>query len=232
MSPVSPREQEEAARSLYPMLVNLAGKRCVVIGGGAVAERKVSRLLECGAEVSLVSPTATARLAGLAQAGRIARQARPARPADLEGAFLVFVATDDPELNRTLAQAARGQGSLVNVADDPAGSSFHVPSLVQRGDLTITISTRGGSPALAKKLRQRLEATIGPEYEAFLVALRALRAQAQERFADPAARQTLYRLAVESDLFENAAAGRTDAVAARIEALVRAAAQPETELRK
>jgi precorrin-2 dehydrogenase/sirohydrochlorin ferrochelatase len=214
------------------MLVDLVGRRCVVIGGGPVAERKVTRLLQCGAEGSVVTSEATGPLAGLAEAGRISLQVRPARPSDLAGAFLVFAATNDPGLNRVLADAARRQGSLVNVADDPAGSSFHVPSRVQRGDLTITISTAGGSPALAKKLRQRLEATIGPEYEAFLVALRTLRAQAQQRIADPATRQALYRQAVESDLFEEAAAGRTDVVAARIEALVQAAAARETELRK
>ena len=214
------------------MLVDLVGKRCVVIGGGPVAERKVARLLHCGAEVSVVTPEATGPLTGLAEAGRIALQVRPARPSDLAGAFLVFAATSDPGLNRVLADAARRQGSLVNVADDPVGSSFHVPAQVQRGDLTITISTAGSSPALAKKLRQRIEATIGPEYEAFLVALRTLRAQAQERIADPAIRQALYRQAVESDLFEDAAAGRTDVVAARIEALVQAAAVRETELQK
>lgn len=214
------------------MLVDLVGKRCVVIGGGPVAERKVSRLLQCGAEVSVVTPEATGPLAGLAEAGRIRLQVRPARPSDLAGVFLVFAATNDPGLNRVLADTARRQGSLVNVADDPAGSSFHVPSRVQRGDLTITISTAGGSPALAKKLRQRIETTIGPEYEAFLVALRTLRTRAQDRIADPVTRQALYRQAVESDLFEDAAAGRTDVVAARIEALVQAAADRETELRK
>ena len=214
------------------MLVDLVGKRCVVIGGGPVAERKVSRLLQCGAEVSVVTPEATGPLTGLAEAGRIRLQVRRARPSDLAGVFLVFAATNDPGLNRVLADTARRQGSLVNVADDPAGSSFHVPSRVQRGDLTITISTAGGSPALAKKLRQRIEATIGPEYEAFLVALRTLRARAQERISDPATRQALYRQAVESDLFEDAAAGRTDVVAARIEALVQAATEREMEHRK
>jgi precorrin-2 dehydrogenase/sirohydrochlorin ferrochelatase len=229
---VRSREQAKAPRSLYPMLVDLVGKRCVVVGGGPVAERKVSRLLQCGAEVSVVAAEATGPLAGLAEAGRIRLQVRAARPSDLAGAFLVFAATNDPGLNRVLADTARRQGSLVNVADDPAGSSFHVPSQVQRGDLTITISTAGGSPALAKKLRQRVEATIGPEYEAFLVALRSLRAQAQERIADPATRQALYRQALESDLFEDAATGRADVVAARIEALLQAAAAPQTELRK
>ena len=214
-------------RPLYPMLVDLGGKRCVVIGGGAVAERKVRRLLECGAEVQVVSPAVTDQLAGLAGAGRIGLQQRPVLPLDLTGAFLVFVATNDPGVNRAVAEAAHGQNSLVNVADDPAACSFHVPSVLQRGDLTLTISTRGGSPALARKLRQRLEATIGPEFEAFLAALRTLREQAQARIADPAARQALYRRALESDLFEAAADGDAVAVAARIETLLNAPAPGE-----
>jgi len=194
-----------------------------------VAERKVSRLLDCGAEVQVVSPAVTERLAALAQAGRIGLQQRPALPADLAGAFLVFVATNDPAANRAAAETARGQASLVNVADDPAACSFQVPSVLQRGDLTLTVSTRGGSPALAKKLRQRLEATIGPEYEAFLAALRTLREQAQARIAEPAARQALYRRALESDLFEAAAAGDAAAVAARIETLLAVPAPGTTE---
>jgi precorrin-2 dehydrogenase/sirohydrochlorin ferrochelatase len=216
------------------MLVDLGCKRCVVIGGGAVAERKVSRLLDCGADVHVVSPAVTEHLAGLAEAGRIRLQQRSVQPSDLAGAFLVFVATNDPAVNRAVAETARGRSSLVNVADDPALCSFQVPSVLRRGDLTLTISTRGGSPALARKLRQHLEATIGPEYEAFLAALRTLRERAQARIGEPAARQALYRRAVESDLFEAAVAGDAAAVAARIETLLNepAPAEPAPEPRK
>jgi precorrin-2 dehydrogenase/sirohydrochlorin ferrochelatase len=213
-------------RKFYPMMVDLTGKRCLVVGGGAVAERKVALLVECGAEVDVVSPKATARLTALASSGRIRLRRRPVRAADLPGAFLVVVATDDPRVNREVAERARRAGGLVNVADDPAACSFLVPSVIRRGDLTVAISTGGGSPALARKLRQRLEQTVGPEYEAFVAALRLLRERARRAIADPEDRQAIYRRAVESDLFEAAARGDSAAVAARIEELVRGLPRP------
>jgi precorrin-2 dehydrogenase/sirohydrochlorin ferrochelatase len=202
------------------MMVDLTGKRCLVVGGGAVAERKAALLVECGASVGVVSPKATARLMSLASAGRIRLRRRPVRVSDLSGAFLVVVATDDRQVNRQVAAHVKRAGGLVNVADDPTACSFLVPSVVRRGDLTIAISTGGGSPALAKKLRQRLEQTIGPEYEAFVAALRLLRERTRQAVADPEDRQAIYRRAVESDLFEAAARGDSAAVAARIENLI------------
>jgi precorrin-2 dehydrogenase/sirohydrochlorin ferrochelatase len=205
----------------YPMMVDLAGRRCLVVGGGRVAERKVALLLECGADVAVVSPVATPTIAELAERGAIRLARRPVQPADLEGVFLAFAATDDAQVNQGVAHAVRKAGGLVNVADAPEACDFQVPSVVRRGDLTIAISTGGGSPALAKRLRQRLEATIGSEYEAFLDALRELRARAQQVIADPAERQALFRRAVDSDLFEHAARGDTAAVAACISELLR-----------
>jgi precorrin-2 dehydrogenase/sirohydrochlorin ferrochelatase len=202
------------------MMVDLTGRRCLVVGGGTVAERKVTLLLECGADVEVVSPATTVRLAALATAGRVRLRRRPVRPADIPGAFLVVVATDDPQVNREVAERVRSAGGLVNVADDPEACSFLVPSVVRRGDLTIAISTGGGSPALARKLRQRLEESVGPEYEAFVAALRLLRERARRVIADPAERQAIYRRAVESDLFDEVARGDPAAVAARIEDLV------------
>ncbi|MBI4574143.1 MAG: bifunctional precorrin-2 dehydrogenase/sirohydrochlorin ferrochelatase [candidate division NC10 bacterium] len=208
-------------RKFYPMMVDVAGRRCLIVGGGPVAERKVTLLLECGADVEVVSPTASPRLTALATVGRLRLRRRPVRPADLAGAFLVVAATDDPQVNRDVAERARRAGGLVNVADDPGACSFLVPAVVRRGDLTVAISTGGGSPALAKKLRQRLERTIGPEYETFVAALRLLRERARQAIADPEERQAIYRRAVESDLFEEAARGDSAAVAARIDDLVR-----------
>lgn len=204
----------------YPMMVDLTGRRCLVVGGGRVAERKVALLLECGAAVAVVSPVATPTIADLAERGAIRLARRPVQSADLEGVFLAFAATDDAHVNQSVADEVRKAGGLVNVADAPEACDFHVPSVVRRGDLTLAISTGGGSPALAKRLRQRLEATIGSEYEAFLDALRELRARAHEVIADPAERQALFRRAVESDLFEHAARGDKAAVAARISELL------------
>jgi precorrin-2 dehydrogenase/sirohydrochlorin ferrochelatase len=210
-------------RKLYPMLVDLTGKRCLVVGGGGVAERKVTLLIECGADVEVVSPATTSRLAVLAAAGAVRVRRRRVRASDLAGAFLVVVATDDRGVNRQVAERVRGVGGLVNVADDPEACTFLVPSVLRRGDLTIAISTGGGSPALAKKLRQRLEQTVGPEYEAYLSALRLLRERARQAIPNPEARQAVFRRAVESDLFERAARGDADAVAACIQELLQAA---------
>jgi len=208
----------------YPMMVDLTGRRCLVVGGGRVAERKVALLLDCGACVEVVSPVMTSKLTALAAAGTIRLARRAARADDLTGAFLIFVATDDPVANHTLAVQAREAGSLVNVADAPDACTFQVPSAVRRGDLTIAISTGGGSPALAKRLRQRIEATIGPEYEAFLAALRELRALAREAVLDPAERRAIYRRALDSELFDHAARGDRAAVKAHIAELLRRAA--------
>lgn len=204
----------------YPMMVDLVGRRCLVVGGGRVAERKVRLLLACGAAVRVVSPVVSAALDTLAESGAIRLSRRRVRAADLAGAFLVFAATDDPAVNARVAALARTSGGLVNVADDPAACAFHVPASFRRGDLTVAVSTGGGSPALAKRLRQRLEAAVGPEYDAFLSALRELRERARRQLADPRARQAIYRRAVESDLFECAVRGDRAAVQARIAALL------------
>lgn len=213
----------------YPMMVELADRRCVVVGGGPVAARKVRRLLEARAAVTVVSPAATGPLRRLAASGRLQLHARPVRAADLRGAFVVFAATDDPAVNRRVAAAAARRGALVNVADDPAACTFQVPAVIRRGKLTIAISTGGGSPALAKRLRQRLAEIVGPEYDAGLAALRELRRRAQRRLPDTRARQALFRRAVDSDLLDLAARGDRKGVAARIAALLREATRKGTD---
>jgi precorrin-2 dehydrogenase/sirohydrochlorin ferrochelatase len=200
----------------YPMMVDLTGRRCLVVGGGRVAERKVALLIECEANVEVVSPAITPKLAALASTGAIRLARRAVRSEDLPGAFLIFVATDDPEINQAVATEAREAGSLVNVSDAPESCGFLVPSVVRRGDLTISISTGGGSPALAKRIRQKLDEAIGPEYEAFLKALRELRTQAQKAISDPAERQAVFRRAMDSELFGHAARGDRAAVKACI----------------
>jgi precorrin-2 dehydrogenase/sirohydrochlorin ferrochelatase len=210
-------------RRFYPMMVDVAGRRCLVVGGGRVAERKVEALLACGAVVELISPAATPRLQALAAEGRLAWRPRRTEPADARGAFLTFVATDDAAANREVARLVREAGGQVNVADDPDASTFHVPAALRRGDLVIAIATGGGSPALARRLRQRLEETVGPDYEAFLGALRALRDRAQAQLASPEARQAVYRQAIDSDLYACAARGDAAGVERCIAALLAAA---------
>lgn len=160
---------------LYPVLLDLAGRPVVVVGGGRVAERKVLGLLEAGAPVRLVSPEATDRLRAVAAAGRLAWERRPFRPGDLEGAALAFAATDRREVNAAVRAEAHAAGVPCNVADDPDACDFQVPSVVRRGELLIAISTGGASPLVARRLRETLEARFGPEWAPYLDLLAALR---------------------------------------------------------
>jgi precorrin-2 dehydrogenase/sirohydrochlorin ferrochelatase len=151
-------------RKVYPISLLLEGRRCVVIGGGAVAERKVASLLEAGGTVRVVAPEVTEGIAQMAEAGRLEWRATEAREADIADAFVVIAATDDRDLNARMAAVAEAAGKLVNAVDQPEDCSFFVPAAVRRGPILLTVSTGGGSPALAKRIRRELEAHFGPEY--------------------------------------------------------------------
>ena len=160
----------------YPLaLTNLAQVRCIVVGGGAVAERKVRDLLAGGAKPRVISPTLTDALAVWRESGRIEHLARPYRAGDLDGAFLTIAATDDRGVNATIATEAVRLGILSNIADDPAAGNFHTVAAVRRGDLLLSVSTGGDSPALTARIRRELEARYGDEYARLLRLLRALR---------------------------------------------------------
>jgi len=148
----------------YPIVLDLAGRRCLVVGGGVVAERRIAPLVEGGAEVTVVSPTLTAAIAALAAAGRIRHRARDYRDGDVADFELVLVATDTPEVNAAVAVEARARGAWINAADDPRNCDFFLPALVRRGDLVVAVGTGGTSPALARAVREELEAYLTPEY--------------------------------------------------------------------
>jgi len=154
----------------FPVFLDVRRKKCVVIGGGQVAFRKIRTLLDCGASVTVISPVLHPDLSELANKKSIQVIRRSYKSRDLKGAFIVIAATGTKETNRKVAKEAGRVGALVNVVDDPEPSDFIVPSLLRRGDLTIAISTGGMSPALARKIRTRLEESFGEEY-ALLVSL-------------------------------------------------------------
>jgi precorrin-2 dehydrogenase/sirohydrochlorin ferrochelatase len=149
----------------YPVNLVLDGRDCLVVGGGRIALRKVDGLLACGARVRVVAPRIDPELG--ARPG-VACEHRAWAPADMEGAWLVIAATDDPAVNRAVYEAGERVGTWVNGADDPDNCAFTLPSVVRRGDLQVTVSTGGRSPALATWLRRRLEGEIGPEYATLL----------------------------------------------------------------
>jgi precorrin-2 dehydrogenase/sirohydrochlorin ferrochelatase len=159
----------------FPVFLDLKEKRCIVVGGGSVAERKVKNLLKAGARVVVISPELTVLLSRLREEEKIIHLPRPYRKKDLKGALLAIAATDDRAVNERIFREAAASRIPVNVVDDPAHSSFIVPSIVQKKDLLVAISTSGRSPALARLLRQKLEREIGPEYPRFLKLLEKVR---------------------------------------------------------
>ncbi len=153
---------------LFPMVVRLEARRCVVVGAGEIAESKAATLLECGAQVTVIAPRATESIQALARNGQLTWHCREFVPGDLEGAFLVIAATDSAQVNEEVFRAARQRGALCNVVDDPERCDFFYPAVVRRGALQIAISTGGHSPALAHRLRVELEQQFGPEYAAWV----------------------------------------------------------------
>jgi precorrin-2 dehydrogenase / sirohydrochlorin ferrochelatase len=145
---------------LYPIFLDLSGRRCVVVGGGGVANRKARKLLQARARVVVISPEIGAELESVA----VEVHRRPYREGDLEGAYLAFAATNAREVNAAVAREAKERGVPVNVADSPSEGDFALPSTLRRGRLQVAISTGGASPTLARRIRGELEEAFGPEW--------------------------------------------------------------------
>jgi precorrin-2 dehydrogenase / sirohydrochlorin ferrochelatase len=145
----------------YPVVLRVFGRRCVVVGGGEVATRKVGALTRDGAQLVVVAPEISDEIQQLADIGAAQVERRPFEPTDLDGAFLAFAATDNRAVNRLVAEEARARGVLVNVADDPGACDFTVPAVVRRKDITLAVSTGGRSPAFSRYLREQLTEWLG-----------------------------------------------------------------------
>jgi len=173
----------------YPLVVELADRQCVVVGGGAVAERKVDGLLAAGAVVTVVSPTLSEGLAALAGARRIEHVGRRYRRGDLAGKVLAFVATGDRCVATAVAREGRRRGVWVNAADDPAHCDFFLPSVLRRGPLVVAVATGGASPALARAVREEIERLLPSEYAVLAETVAEVRRElrARGRSADAAA---------------------------------------------
>ena len=185
-----------------PIFLDLTGRRCLIVGGGEVAERKVRALLEADARIRVVSPLLTSELRRMAAAGSIEYREREWQPQDLEDCALVFAATDDARLHEAIAAEARSRGIPINVADEPGLCDFIMPAIVRRGDVQIAVSTSGASPALASRIRRDLEAIFGEEYAMVAQILRAVRSYLLEHQRDAAARARVLRGLAHSDLAE------------------------------
>lgn len=173
----------------YPVFLDLAERPCLVVGGGPVAEGKVTGLLAAGARVTVVSPIVTERLAAWAAEGRIMHVARPYRADDLAGRQLAFTATDDSEVTAAVSADGRARGVWVNAADDPAHCDFILPAVVRRGRLAVAVSTGGASPAAARAIREELEGYLTTAHAALVELAAEARADLRRRGTSaPAAR--------------------------------------------
>lgn len=200
-NPTNPTEIQSISHSAdkessyYPLMLNVMGQPCFVVGGGAVAERKAQGLLEAGARVTMVSPSFTPQLEVWEQQGRLTlvREAYRCGMPEVREALLLFAATDNHEVNEAVCLEARALGKLVNSADDAEGSGFIVPAVVRRGKLLLTVSTSGASPAVARKVREQLEQSFGEEYEVYLDLLHELRLWVQANVSGTQVRQEMFR---------------------------------------
>jgi len=186
----------------YPVYLNLKNKRVVVVGGGAVAERKVESLIGTGAAIVLISPEVTSRLDSLAQSNHIQLHRRAYSSGDCAGAALVFSASDDAKVSASVFEEATKAGAFVNTADQPSLCDFIMPAVVRRGDVAIAISTGGTSPGLAAQLRRKIGRIIGPEYAKLAQLLSKARPEIRSRVPDAEQRKALHYRILNSDIID------------------------------
>jgi precorrin-2 dehydrogenase/sirohydrochlorin ferrochelatase len=182
--------------TLFPAFLKLEGRHCLVVGAGPVAEDKIPSLLRAGAKVRVVAPEATERIRNWASAKKIIWEQRAFRAQDLAGAFLVIAATSSGALHARIQAQARRRGVLCNAVDDPEHCDFFYGAVVRRGGLLIAISTSGRSPALAQRIRKKLEQEFNEEYAAWVEEIGAIRERLFDKNIPVERRRTLlHRLA-------------------------------------
>ena len=197
-----------AAITGYPVNLVVTGRRCVVVGAGRIAARKIESLHAAGALVHVVARSVGPEVRAWADDGQLTLEERPFEPTDLDGAWLATAATGDPRVDASVFRAGEERRVWVNAADDPANCSFTLMAVVRRGDLVVTIGTGGRSPALASWLRTRFETELGPEYATLLEVLSEAREEL--RAAGRSSEDPDWRRALDSGMLESIRAGRVD----------------------
>lgn len=188
--------------AFYPIMLKLAGKKIVVVGGGKVAERKILGLIDTKANITVVAPEISSELQQLAKTGKIDWLTKTFSTEDIEGAFMVFAATNDKELNQKIKESAK-ECPLVTIADDPEGSNFQVPAKVERGKLTIAVSTGGASPTLARKIRDQFKQEFDERYGDYLNFLFEARQQIVKEVQDPLLKSKLLNQIVSPEFLDS-----------------------------
>jgi precorrin-2 dehydrogenase/sirohydrochlorin ferrochelatase len=187
----------------YPLFLDITNRRCVVVGGGEVAERKVGRLLDFGARVIVVGKALTPGLETMKKEGRINHIDADYDQTLIDDAFLVIGATDRDDVNAKISRDGKKKRILVNIVDDPDKCDFVLPSLLRQGDLLIAISTGGKSPALAKKLREEMEQSFGTEYQTLLEVMGQLREKLVVKGRSSDENRRLFEEVVHSDILQH-----------------------------
>jgi precorrin-2 dehydrogenase / sirohydrochlorin ferrochelatase len=200
----------------YPIVLDVTDRRCLVVGGGPIAEGKVRGLLAAGARVTVVSPTLTPALAALAAAGRITHRARDYAEGDLEGAALALAATGDHAVSAAVLAEGRVRGVWVNAADDPERCDFFLPAVLRRGALAVAVSTGGASPALTRAVRDELERRLPAELGDLVEVVAEVRRELRER-AVPVSAEA-WRGALDDELAQLRPAAPRDLMRARLRA--------------
>ena len=213
--------------SYYPILVDPEGKKVVVVGGGTVAQRKIETLLEHGAVVHVIAQALNSALRRHVETGVVKYGGQTFKEEDLEDAFMVIAATDDPLLNRRVSNHAQQRGLLINAVDQPSDCNFIVPSVLRRGDLLIAVSTSGKSPAMARKVREMLEERFGREYEGFLNLMGFIRKEILSRGRPQGENRTMFQELVNSPILEAIRKKEWVEVASIINRIVRIRLSPE-----
>jgi precorrin-2 dehydrogenase len=190
----------------YPVNLLVTNRRCVVVGAGRIAARKIEALLDAGADVTVVAPEVGETVRAWAAEGRVQLLERPFEDSDVEGAWLVITATDVASVNRAAFLAGEARHVFVNSADDPANCSFTLMSVVRRGDIVVTIGTNGRSPALATFLKDHVRDEMGPEYETLLELLSE--AREEMRSGGRSSEDADWRAAIDSGILELIREGR------------------------
>ena len=188
----------------YPVFIEMAGRRCLVIGGGRVAEGKVQGLLAAEADVTVLSPDLTPALRDLLAAGRIRHEAREYREGDLEGYEVCMAATSDGAVNAAVAAEGKRRRVWVNAADDPANCDFILPAVIRQGQVVVAASTGGASPALARRLREELTDYLSEDFAPLAELLNEVRLELRQR-----------QISVEAETWQAAIDGRLRALLAQ-----------------
>lgn len=201
---------------LYSVALDLRRCRVLVVGGGAVARRKVEGLVDAGGRPAIIAPVLVSPLESLAARTGLDVQRRPYRTGDVRGFDLVFAATNRREVNAAVVAEAERERALVNAADDPAASHFQVPAIVREGDLVVALSTGGTAPLLARRLRERLEQVVTPGLGRAAARLGPLRREVRLRWPDERRRRTFWFSLITSEFVDAAIAGRDEENETRI----------------